>query len=164
MSNHSNNRNSYNQNGQRKELFRDSQNGKIAGVCAGIANYFGWETWLVRVLVISGLLFGFGFIFVLYVAGWLVLNKKPLTQPNDGRFHADQNANSQNSEKTSSQYSADNNGSIKVKTRIWQAGEPPKQALHDIHSKFKGLEQKLIRMECYVTSSEFTLNREINRL
>lgn len=163
MNNQSHNHHSHNPHGKRKELLRDTENGKVAGVCAGIADYFGWETWLIRVVVISGFIFGFGFIFVLYVAGWLVLNKKPLSQPNGDRFHDKPHTNNQNSEQNSSQFYS-NNGSIKVKTRIWQAGEPPKQALHDIHSKFKGLEQKLIKMECYVTSSEFTLNREINRL
>ena len=26
-----------------KKLYRDPQNGMIAGVCAGVAEYFGWE-------------------------------------------------------------------------------------------------------------------------
>ena len=37
----------------KRELLRDDRNGKIAGVCAGIADYFGWELWLVRVVTIS---------------------------------------------------------------------------------------------------------------
>ena len=34
-----------------KRLYR-SNNGMIAGVCAGIADYFGWDPTLVRVLPI----------------------------------------------------------------------------------------------------------------
>lgn len=151
-------------NYKRKELFRDTSNGKVAGVCAGLADYFGWEVWLVRVVVISGVIFQFWFILILYFAALLVLNKKPLTQSNSTTSN-----NRDFQSKHNSSYRSDNsndpgNVSIKVKTRIWQAGEPPKQALHDIHSKFKVLEQKLIKMEGYVTSSEFMLNREINRL
>ena len=26
-----------------KKLYRDPQNGMIAGVCAGVAEYFGWD-------------------------------------------------------------------------------------------------------------------------
>ena len=30
-----------------KKLYRDPQNGMIAGVCAGVAEYFGWApTWV----------------------------------------------------------------------------------------------------------------------
>lgn len=31
---------------RKRELYRDHQNGKVAGVCAGLADYFGWEAWL----------------------------------------------------------------------------------------------------------------------
>ena len=30
-----------------KKLYRDPENGMLAGVCAGIAEYFGWDpTWV----------------------------------------------------------------------------------------------------------------------
>ena len=38
-----------------RNLYRDPQKGKIAGVCAGLADYFGVETWIVRLLAITGL-------------------------------------------------------------------------------------------------------------
>jgi len=41
-----------------RELYRDPVNGKISGVCAGIANYFGAEVWLIRIVVISAALLG----------------------------------------------------------------------------------------------------------
>ena len=56
------------------------------------------------------------------------------------------------------------NESIKVKARVWQSGEPPKQAFHDIRKKFGSLEQQLQSIERYVTSSEYTVAREINKL
>ena len=56
------------------------------------------------------------------------------------------------------------NESIKVKARVWQSGEPPKQAFHDIRRKFSSLEKQLQAIEHYVTSSEFTVAREINKL
>ena len=39
--------------GTSRTLYRIPQSGKIAGVCAGIAEYFNFETWLVRVLAAS---------------------------------------------------------------------------------------------------------------
>ena len=37
-----------------KKLYRDPQNGMIAGVCAGVAEYFGWDpTWVLSLIHIS---------------------------------------------------------------------------------------------------------------
>ena len=66
-------------NREGRNLYRDPQRGKIAGVCAGLAEYFGVETWIVRLLAISGLIFA-GFItFTAYIAAWFLLDKKPVT-------------------------------------------------------------------------------------
>jgi phage shock protein C len=138
---------------RRGELYRNSSQGKIAGVCAGLADYFGWETWLVRILVVSGVLLGMGWFIVIYIAGWFILDKKPGTLDKK-----DQKAQSQHTE---ADFSSE---SIKVKSRIWQAGEPPKQAFHDIKHKFESLEREVRVMEHYVTSPEFTVSREINKL
>ena len=69
----------------KKELLRDDRNGKIAGVCAGIADYFGWELWLVRVVALRSLLLGFGgFLPVLYIVGWIVMEKKSVAENRKG--------------------------------------------------------------------------------
>ncbi|TRX57246.1 envelope stress response membrane protein PspC [Thalassomonas sp. M1454] len=139
----------------RGELFRDPAKGKIAGVCAGLANYFGWETWLVRILVVSGVLLGMGWFVILYIAGWFILDKKP------SKFSPSQVAKNVKDKIHEEEVFSE---SIKVKAKIWQSGEPPKQAIRDISLKFKSLEHELRTMERYVTSPEFTVSREINKL
>lgn len=153
--------------GKRRELFRNPSRGKIAGVCAGIADYFGWETWLVRILVVSGVLFGMPFLILGYVAAWFILDKQPGSQPVKGghKSHRSSRRGSSGSTNADEQYDYEQaNESIKVKSRIWQSGEPPKQAFHDIRRKFRTLEKQLQSIERYVTSPEFTVSREINKL
>jgi phage shock protein C len=53
---------------------------------------------------------------------------------------------------------------VLVKSKVWQAGEPPKQAFADITRQFESNELRLRSIEKYVTSSEYQLNREINQL
>jgi len=149
-------------NRKRGELYRNAEQGKIAGVCAGIADYFGWETWLVRILVVSGVLFGMPFLILGYVAAWFILDKSP-EQGSKSKFEPG-DGNSFDSPRQRKRETDITNESIKVKARIWQAGEPPKQALYDISRKFRSLEKKLQGMEQYVTSAEFTVSREINKL
>lgn len=154
---------------RRGELYRNPAQGKIAGVCAGIADYFGWETWLVRILIVSGVLFGMPFLILGYIAAWFILDKnpKPLSNRANVKFNQADRARSQygNQEGGEGDYGYEEaNESIKVKARVWQSGEPPKQAFHDIKRKFGSLEKKLQSIEQYVTSSEFTVAREINKL
>lgn len=144
---------------KRGELYRNTHQGKVAGVCAGIADYFGWETWLVRILIVSGVLFGMPILILGYVAAWFILD----INPNTVNIPKGKQANSQFTSQVKREEEVANE-SIKVKARIWQSGEPPKQAFHDIRRKFRTLEHKLQGLEKYVTSSEFTVSREINKL
>ncbi|MDO2951992.1 envelope stress response membrane protein PspC [Aeromonas simiae] len=118
-------------------LYRDPQRGKIAGVCAGLADYFGVEIWIVRLLAISGLIFA-GFItFFAYCAAWLLLDKRPQRLVDDG---------------------------ILMKERSWQAGSTPRQALARVSRELESLEPRLQTLERLVTSREFNLRREFNKL
>lgn len=55
-----------------RALVRDPNNKMIAGVCSGIANYFGWDPTVVRVLFAISLLFG-GSGFFVYIVLWIVM-------------------------------------------------------------------------------------------
>lgn len=46
----------------------DKSNGKVFGVCAGIGNYFGVDTMLVRIGFVAGALLGFGSFILIYLA------------------------------------------------------------------------------------------------
>lgn len=145
----------------KKQLYRDYSNRRIAGVCAGIAEYFGIETWLVRILTVTGFFLLAGpFVLVSYVACWFILDKKPLLDDmQDDVEHAHTGKGWKNTAQP-----APTSHKVEVKTKVWQAGEPPKRALHDIMKSFNDAESKLRKLETYVTSREFQLNREISRL
>ncbi len=159
---------------KRKELFRDTHKGKIAGICAGIANYFGWELWLIRIAFVTGLILNSPLFIVIYIAAWLILSKDKVNYVEPGHQQKNESENYHRSTYSNSQYSTseqvnrqstfDHNEQIKVKARVWQAGEPPKKALKDIYGKFKTLEKRLNTMEQHVTSSNFDLSREIDKL
>lgn len=139
------------------ELYRDTDKGQIAGVCAGVAEYFGWELWLVRIIMVSGfLLTGGSFFLMAYVLGWFILEKKPKGLKNSNFIDG--------SGQRVSSGNVNVETKIEVKSKVWQAGEPPIQAFVDIESSFGKLETRLRRMESYVTSSEFQLNREFKNL
>ncbi|WP_284126047.1 PspC domain-containing protein [Parerythrobacter aestuarii] len=60
---------SKNRGGPPAKSFRlDRTNGKIWGVCSGIASYFGWDPMLVRIGFVAGTLIGFGSLILVYAA------------------------------------------------------------------------------------------------
>lgn len=142
----------------KRELLRDDRNGKVAGICAGIADYFGWELWLVRIVLVASVLMGFGgFLVVLYIAGWFVLEKKSVAERRTGAAAA--NFSTQ-------QYQAPSvvDRPVELKTRVWQRGESPRQALLHLNQQFENIEQRIRSIETYVTSNKYQLDREISRL
>jgi phage shock protein C len=56
-------------------FYRDSKNGKIAGVCAGIADSFKLDVAIVRILCLV-LFFAGSFGFWLYLACWIILPER----------------------------------------------------------------------------------------
>ncbi|PST67761.1 envelope stress response membrane protein PspC [Shewanella algae] len=124
----------------KRTLYRIPQQRKIAGVCAGVAEYFNLEPWLVRVVAASiFLLGGSGIVVIIYLLLWMILDVKPWT-------------------------TKDTHKDIGVKKKVWQAGEPAKQALRDVSNRFQSLEHRLRALEQHVTSEQFELKRQINNL
>ena len=56
-----------------KRLVRRTDNKMIGGVCAGVADYFGLDPTLVRVLTVVGAVLGLGSVVVAYVVAWAVM-------------------------------------------------------------------------------------------
>lgn len=148
---------------KQRELYRLPRQGKVAGVCAGVADYFGFETWLVRIVFISGVLLSGAMFVVGYIAAWFILDVKE-----DGGQSERQPRKKWQSDwkdEVSSQIrSRFDARPVEVKEKVWQAGEPPRQAFHDIANQYRDMEKRLQNLETYVTSTEFTVSREINRL
>ncbi|GAB5380241.1 MAG: envelope stress response membrane protein PspC [Aliiglaciecola sp.] len=149
----------------RKQLQRDPQQGKIAGVCAGIAEYFGIETWLVRIMTVAATLLLAGpFVPVFYIAAWFIMDKKTPEHGHSGHRTATFNRASGVKGWRNDIDEEDEDKKVEVKSKVWQAGEPPRQAFYDIKQQFVRIESRLRKVETYVTSSEYQLNREINKL
>ncbi len=135
---------------KKRELYRDPERGKIAGVCAGLSDYFNMELWLVRILFVTAVLLAGGPLFVVvYIAAWFILDKKP---------------GSEGASKQSEAVKKEHLDPVEVKFKVWQKGEPPRRALKDLKDYLGNLDGRVQNMERYVTSPEFTVSREIDKL
>ncbi|MBS3796409.1 MULTISPECIES: envelope stress response membrane protein PspC [unclassified Pseudoalteromonas] len=129
----------------KRELYRDPKRGKLAGVCAGISDYFNIELWLVRIVFVTAVLLAGGPLFIVaYIAAWFILDTKPADVAQ---------ADAQKAAHVG-----------EVKAKVWQRGEPPRKALKDLKEFMTDLDGRIQRMETHVTSPTFTVSREINKL
>jgi phage shock protein C len=62
-------------------LVRPINGRKIAGVCLGIANQFGWDVILVRVIAALLGVFTFPIVVLVYLLMWVIVPEEPRTAP-----------------------------------------------------------------------------------
>jgi phage shock protein C len=121
-------------NGNR--LYRNPRNGLIFGVCAGLADYFGFDVTITRVVVV---LAAFGFapmVLTAYLLLALLLPKAPEEMGGEDDPHA-------------------------LERRI---RTEPHGALDSVRHRYRELDVRLQRLETYVTSERFQLDREFDKL
>jgi phage shock protein C len=121
----------------RTRFYRDKRNGKFMGVCAGIADYTGFDVSLVRICFLAAVFMSGGSVLPFYfIAGW-VAPAKPRELDYSG---ADER-------------------------RFWQGVRAsPARAARDIRSTFKDIDRRLADIESYVTTENRSLAREIEQL
>ena len=61
-------------------LYRSQTDRMVAGVCSGIAQHYGWDVTLVRLVLVLCVLCG-GFGVLAYVIAWIVIPEAPYAMP-----------------------------------------------------------------------------------
>jgi phage shock protein C len=118
-------------------FYRDKRNGKLFGVCAGIADYTGFDVSLVRVCFLAAMLMSGGGILPFYFIAAMVTPTKPA---------AFERADSE-------------------ERQFWQGVRAsPARAARDIRSRMKDIDRRLADIESYVTTENRSLAREIEQL
>ena len=117
-------------------LYRNGKDRVVLGVCAGIARYFGINPWVVRVLTIVGLLMFTPPTIIGYIILALVLPKAP------ERLYRTPD-----------------------EERFWtEVRVDPERSSSELRHRFRELEHRLRRIESYVTSEAYRIDKEIRNL
>ena len=116
-------------------LYRDTENAILAGVCAGLANYFGLNRKGLRLIVAVSTFFFFPFVVPAYIILTIVLPVRP------GDLYEDEN-----------------------QEKFWRGvSMAPTDVFSNLNHRFRELDLRLQKMETYVTSREFEMDRELGR-
>jgi phage shock protein C len=124
-------------NSPRTALYRDKQNAKLMGVCAGIADYTGINTFWVRLAMFVSIFTPMSAVTLpgYFIAG-IMLNRKP------PHLYVDQD-----------------------EQKYWQrVRQSPKRTAREIRSRFRDIDRRLAEVETYYVTSNPRLSAEIERL
>jgi phage shock protein C len=129
-------------------LRRDPYRGRVSGVCAGIAGYYGINLKLIRIAMIVAL-----FINPLLTIGGYALATyliQPLPEPTPDGGHSEANAG------TSAQRAE--------REKAAEEDLPPELRFAALKDKFRELEERTGQAETLVTSPEFRLRRDFKNM
>jgi len=121
----------------RTRFYRDKRNGKLMGICAGIADYAGFDVSMVRIALVAAIFLSSGSILPVYfIAGMLTPDKPRELESTD------------------------------VEEReFWrQVRRSPTRTARDIRLRLKDIDRRLADVESYVTTENRSLAREIEQL
>jgi phage shock protein C len=119
-------------------LRRIPQRGVVAGVCAGIAEYFGWSVKLLRAALVISVLLGAGAMIIVYLILWYVMDPVDAdAAPASGH---------------------DGGGSP------GPSGSGRRPTMAEVQLRFERLDARLRGIEECVTDKEFELRRELKKL
>ena len=121
---------------QKRPFRRSADRAVIAGVCAGLADYFGFNLKVTRLLAVIALFMAPPFTIITYLGAALLIPSAhdPERQPDhDPKFEQ-------------------------------ALRSSPRQTLTDVKRRFQSLDRRLARLERYVTSSRFDLDQEFRKL
>lgn len=119
-----------------RRFYRNRDRAMVAGVCAGIADYFGFNLCVTRFLAVISLLMAMPVTLLLYFGTVL------LVPAASGR-----------------ERKADYDPEFRRAVR-----SAPRQTLSEVKRRFQSLDSRLARLERYVTSSRFDLDQEFRKL
>lgn len=121
----------------RHRLYKDKKHGMVAGVCAGIANYYGWRPEFVRLAVIASFFFAGPFTLVGYVIAAFVMKDGPRISAYESR----------------------------EEEQFWRTfSTRPKATFSELKHRFRALDARLADIESTVVSDEFGLRKEFRDL
>jgi len=116
-------------------LYRDKENAILAGVCAGLANYFGLNRKGLRIIVAISTFFFVPFVVLAYIILAIILPTKPEDLYKD-----------------------------ESQEKFWRGvSMAPSDVFGNLSHRFRELDVRVQKMEAYVTSKEFDIDRELGR-
>lgn len=123
----------YDDRPSRNRLYRNKERSIIAGVCAGISDWTGFNLTALRVITVLLAIPFTAVIVIGYIVMWILVPKRPINLYRD-----------------------------ECEEEFWrEVRKGPSDGVSRLNHRFRELDRRLQRMEAWLTSSEYRIDREL---
>ncbi len=141
-----------------RRLYRDPDNGPLFGVCTGIAQYFGIEPWITRLACVLGVICIGWVVIPAYIIAIFVMDRRP-----DEYEESQQYSDSYRKSRLRRRYAKSKKDSERPVDQ-YEESSNFKWRMNVVRRDIRKMEQKLQRMETYVTSGRYELLKEFENI
>ena len=140
-------------------LYRNTREGKIAGVCAGLADHLDVAHWVVRLTWVAAFLFTGTLALWLYLAAWFLMAPRPQHRDAAGSFH-----DAADFDEVEVEMEYDERHHDYRPRKVFRYSESSSVRLQRARERLDAALRRVEDMESYVTSRQYELNKEFSRL
>ena len=140
-------------------LYRNTRDGKIAGVAAGLADYWDVAPWVVRLLWVGAFLFTGTLAFWAYLAAWVLMARRPLRSTVHGG-----SGDELEYEEVAVDMEYDERHHDYRPRKVFRYSDSTTVRLQRARERLEAALRRVENMESYVTSRQYELNKEFSRL
>lgn len=140
-------------------LYRNTREGMIAGVAAGLADHLDVAPWVVRLLWVGAILFTGTLALWVYIAAWLLMARRPARVGADGGLSEELDYESVEIDMEYDERHRDYRP-----RKVFRYSESSAVRLRRARERLDAALRRVENMEAYVTSRQYELNKEFSRL
>jgi len=142
-------------------LYRNTREGKIAGVSAGLADHWDIAHWVVRLMWVGAFLFTGTLALWAYVGAWILLAPRPSRRDADAQaFYADY----EDVDEKDVEMEYDERYHDYRPRKVFRYSESSSVRLQRARERLDAALRRVEGMETYVTSRQYNLNNEFSKL
>lgn len=139
-------------------LYRNTRDGKIAGVCAGLADHWDIAHWVMRLIWVGGFLFTGTLALWIYLGAWVLLAPRPTRRIDDGDYEEPEY------DDLEVELEYDERYHDYRPRKVFRYSEPANVRLQRARERLDAALRRVEGMESYVTSRRYNLNKEFSQL
>lgn len=140
-------------------LYRNTRQGKIAGVSAGLADHWDIAPWVVRLLWVAAFLFTGTLALWAYLAAWILLAPRPTRRSEGGAYYDDAEYDD-----VVVDMEYDEKHHDYRPRKVFRYIDSSSVRLQRARERLDAALARVEDMESYVTSRQFELNKEFSKL
>jgi len=144
-----------------RRFYRSADRAVLGGVCAGMAEYFGFNLRVLRFLAVIAFIFAMPFSVVAYLAAVFLIPARPTA---GGRYERGRNGSYERKEQQHRR-KCDRRERRRARKQARRQDESgPSEAAMKVREECKALDKRIVELEKIITSSRYQLDREIRNL